>query len=411
KGTPRTVPSAPRQVAVTPGHESIKASWLAPTSDGGAPIHRFKATAHPSGKSCTTNGALSCTISGLTNGASYTVTVVALNDAGAGPSSAPSASVSPVWAPNLAPGPPIGNLDAAVPGLGAITVSGWTLDPEKQGPIKAHIYVDGVAVEVTADKNRPDVGAAYGRYGALHGFTAVVGASGGTHTVCAYGIGVGVGGNRQLGCRQVTVPTGLPLGSLDEVSVAPQQLSVAGWALDPDVADSIRVMITIDDVPRTVLANALRTDVGRAFPGYGDRHGFERSYATTGGFHVVCAYGIDTVGGGQRPLGCRFVVVPTGPPFGSLDQVTRSGNTVTVSGWAIDPDTTAAVVVHLVVGGQVLALRAANDRVDVGRAYPLYGTTHGYAATFSVSGSGIPVCAYAINLGGGTNTLLGCRTV
>jgi hypothetical protein len=126
---------------------------------------------------------------------------------------------------------------------------------------------------------------------------------------------------------------------------------------------------------------------------------------------VVCAYGIDTAGGGGRELGCRWLVVPTGPPFGSLDHVTRSGNTVTVSGWTIDPDTRDAIDVHLVVGSQVLAVRAAGERIDVGRAFPAYGPAHGYTGTFTISGSGIPVCAYAINTGGGSNTLLGCRTV
>jgi subtilisin family serine protease len=410
-GTPRTVPGAPRDVKVVPAHESLTATWRAPVSDGGGAIDRYKATAHPSGRTCTTNGSLSCTIGGLTNGASYTVTVVALNDAGAGPASSPSASVTPVWAPNLAPGPPLGNLDSVVPGLRSVTVKGWTLDPEKQGPIQVHVYVDGAAVAVLADDARPDVAGVYRRYGEDHGFSAVVGASPGPHTVCAYGIGVGVGGNRSLGCRQVDVATGLPVGSLDDVSVAPRRISVSGWTLDPDVAASIQVTLTVDGVPRTSLADVVRPDVGSAFPGYGDRHGYQRSMTATPGFHVVCAYGIDTAGGGGRELGCRWLVVPTGPPFGSLDQVTRTGNTVTVSGWTIDPDTRDGIDVHLVVGSQVLAVRAAGERIDVGRAFPAYGAAHGYTGTFTVSGSGIPVCAYAINTGGGSNTLLGCRTV
>ena len=66
---------------------------------------------------------------------------------------------------------------------------------------------------------------------------------------------------------------------------------------------------------------------------------------------------------------------------------------------------------HLVAGGRILAVHAADERIDVGRAYPAYGSNHGFSAGFSVSGSGIPVCAYAINVGGGTNTRLGCRTV
>ena len=70
-------------------------SWKAPSSTGGSAITRYTVTSSPGGKTCTTTGALSCTVSGLTNGTHYTFTVTATNAAGTGPASTPSTAVTP----------------------------------------------------------------------------------------------------------------------------------------------------------------------------------------------------------------------------------------------------------------------------------------------------------------------------
>lgn len=65
--TPRGVPGAPRTVTATPGAGTATVSWQAPATDGGAPITGYTATSTPAGNTCTTTGALTCTITGLTN--------------------------------------------------------------------------------------------------------------------------------------------------------------------------------------------------------------------------------------------------------------------------------------------------------------------------------------------------------
>ena len=83
--TPRTTPDQVDAPTVTSLNGSLKVQWSAPASNGGASISSYTATASDgtTTHTCTwTSGPLECTISGLTNGTSYDVTVVATNAAG-----------------------------------------------------------------------------------------------------------------------------------------------------------------------------------------------------------------------------------------------------------------------------------------------------------------------------------------
>jgi hypothetical protein len=96
---PATVPGAPTGVSGTPADGSAVITWSAPASTGGLPISGYAATSAPLGRTCTTTGALTCTIGGLANGSSYTFTVTATNPMGTGPASSASSSVTPVAIP------------------------------------------------------------------------------------------------------------------------------------------------------------------------------------------------------------------------------------------------------------------------------------------------------------------------
>jgi hypothetical protein len=92
--TPVVPASAPRAVVASAGDASATVKWQAPTNSGSFPVSTYHVTSVPAAGSCLTT-ALSCTVTGLGNGTSYTFRVKALNGAGWGASSALSNAVTP----------------------------------------------------------------------------------------------------------------------------------------------------------------------------------------------------------------------------------------------------------------------------------------------------------------------------
>lgn len=97
--------SAPRSVAAVRGDGTITVNWLAPSSDGGSAVTGYIANAYTSTSSsatsvgsCTTTG-LECTISGVTNGTVYYVSVAAVTAIRTGSSSS-RVTVSAAGAPS-----------------------------------------------------------------------------------------------------------------------------------------------------------------------------------------------------------------------------------------------------------------------------------------------------------------------
>lgn len=88
------VPGAPTIGTVTAGDGEASVSFVAPASAGGANITGYTVTSSPSGFTGTGAGS-PITVTGLTNGVSYTFTVTATNSAGPGAASAASNSITP----------------------------------------------------------------------------------------------------------------------------------------------------------------------------------------------------------------------------------------------------------------------------------------------------------------------------
>jgi len=84
--------SPPNSLVASAGDAKVTASWAAPTNLNGFPVTSYTVTASPGTATCTVS-ITSCTISGLTNGLQYTLTVSATSSAG---TSAPSAAVKAI---------------------------------------------------------------------------------------------------------------------------------------------------------------------------------------------------------------------------------------------------------------------------------------------------------------------------
>lgn len=305
---------------------------------------------------------------------------------------------------------PFGVIDAISTTPTSISVRGWALDPDTTSPVAVHVYVDGTAVQaISANQSRPDVGAAYGK-GDNRGFSATIPATGGTRQVCLYLINQPAGSNPTLGCRTVQVGNP-PRGSLDRVTTTASGVTLEGWALDPDTRDPIQVHVYVDGKIATwQTADRARADIGAAF-GLGDAHGFAIQVPTSAGKHSVCLYLINTPNGPNPQLTCRDVTVTNAAPFGSIDAVQGRAGGIRVAGWAIDPDTTTPVSVHVYVDGTAVRAISANaTRADVERAYGR-GAARGFDAVVPTAAGAHQVCLYLINQPAGSNPQLGCRQV
>jgi hypothetical protein len=196
--------------------------------------------------------------------------------------------------------------------IGTATVAGWSIDPDTASADQVAVYVDGVGLGwFNAALDRPDLAGPFPGYGTGHGYAVSFPATGGTHTVCTYGINISHGSNSTLGCRTFTVPTGAPVGSLDAAWSTTGQLGVAGWAIDPDTAGVSQVAVYVDGAGLGWFpAGGPRPDVAAAFPLYGPSHGYHLTFSAGSGAHTVCTYGINTGPGGNTTFGCRTVSVP-----------------------------------------------------------------------------------------------------
>lgn len=133
-----TAPAAPTGVTAVAASGQATVSWTAGAA-GTSPITQYVVTAtQDNSKTCTwTAGPLSCVVTGLTNGTSYTFTVKATSAAGTSPASSPSVAVTPAGVP----GAPTGVTAVQNGGAAAVNVS-WTA-PAANGSAIVEYYVAG----------------------------------------------------------------------------------------------------------------------------------------------------------------------------------------------------------------------------------------------------------------------------
>jgi trimeric autotransporter adhesin len=138
--TPGDPPSAPREVSAVAGDASAEVRWSTPSSPGSFPVSSYQVTASPGGRGCMTT-ALTCTVSNLVNGTTYTFTVKALNGVGWGAASAPSDPATP----RATPKPTITIMITGTRSARTIEIAGSTRGIEPGSQITPWIRKHGAA--------------------------------------------------------------------------------------------------------------------------------------------------------------------------------------------------------------------------------------------------------------------------
>jgi hypothetical protein len=143
--TTPNVPDAPQDVTASASGQSVEVSWSAPDSYNGSAITGYTATAAPGGATCSTS-TTSCTVTGLTNGTSYTFTVTATNAVGTGPSSAVSNPVDLETVPGAPSGASIGDV-TYTPGQNGQTSAtlSWSPPSIDNGPPVTGYTISGLS--------------------------------------------------------------------------------------------------------------------------------------------------------------------------------------------------------------------------------------------------------------------------
>jgi hypothetical protein len=182
----------------------------------------------------------------------------------------------------------------------------------------------------------------------------------------------------------------VPYGELEKVEQQPgwgNRVRVVGWAMDDaSTTEPSQVLVYTGESSWWITADAHRPDV--AHMGTGDNHGFELMVPITQtGENVVCVTIYDRTRSVLGPEMCASFVVAD--PVGAMNGLTLdgSGGKVTVTGWALDPDTADPVQVRIMDGGQVVATVTADqpmDKEDAAR-YPAHGANHAFTAEIQAS--------------------------
>lgn len=142
-----TKPSVPTNVKATAGNGQATVTWTAST---GSPTS-YTVTSSPGSLKANSTGT-TATVSGLTNGTSYTFTVTATNSAGTSAASVPSNSVTPSGTPTGVPGVPTnvtakpGNRQASVKWTAPTSGGTATSYVVSSQPVTSNVMATGTSV-------------------------------------------------------------------------------------------------------------------------------------------------------------------------------------------------------------------------------------------------------------------------
>lgn len=377
--TPRRTPGAPTGVQAVAGEGRATVSWTSP-SDGGSPITGYRVVPIRDGEAqpavlvgASTSGVvpLTATITGLTNGSSYTFTVAATNAAGTGAASDPSAATVPQAA--TVPGAPNGV--AAVAGDGAATVT-WS-SPSADGgrPIVQYVVVPtsggraGTPLAVTTQAGQQQTATVSG----LINGTAY------TFTVAAVNA---IGTGAASAATSPVTPVGAPGAATAVTAVAGDASATVSWTAPSNNGgrsiDSYRVVPTTGGAAGTAVTvpgTALSATV---------------SGLINGSAYTFVVIAVTSVGAGE-PSAPSAAVTPTGRPAAPTGVVGTAGDRSATVSWTAPTETGGLPITRYVVtpssGGRAGTPVTVTGAGVVPTTARFTGLTNGTVYTFSVVAS------------------------
>jgi hypothetical protein len=196
-----------------------------------------------------------------------------------------------------------------------------------------------------------------------------------------------------------------PVAGLDTLARSGSRIHVRGWGYDPDApTTALKVQLTVDGKVSTLTANGVRTDVAKAHPTAGSRHGFDTYLALAEGPHRVCVTVLNISYGSNRALACSEVDLFF-TPTAAITALTATPTGLTVTGWTTDPDTTKAISARIAVNGVTKSTVTAN------RAATTH-SGHTFTATYVLKSGVQQVCVTGLNVVYGThNSPAACRSI
>ncbi|MFN0027329.1 MAG: twin-arginine translocation signal domain-containing protein [Acidimicrobiales bacterium] len=308
---------------------------------------------------------------------------------------------------------PFGALEQVSPSMNGFRLRGWAVDPNTADPLMLHVYANGQVVAwVLADGSRPDLAGLVPGAGPRHGFDVEIPMPDGNYQITVYALNQGDGSEHPV-IGSAPVGVGHPFGTYD-MQAGPDYIRLIGWTIDPDrPRGATQVHVWMDgNFAGAWDANVFRTDVANAYRHFGGEHGFDLRIPASVGQHRVQLWVIDDGGASAPVLLGEKVISVGGSVIGAFDWVFRSPSGARVVGWAVDPDTTDPLDIHVYIDGVFVGSKLADvNRPDVGALFPQFGDNHGYDIDVPAFAGTRQVTVYAIGkIHGDPYTLLGTMT-
>jgi titin len=161
---PVTTPGAPRGLTATAGDAQVSLSWQAPGSNGGAAITSYRVYQGTSKKPLASVTGTGTTVKNLTNGATYSFKVTAVNKAGEGSASGaasatPTAKVTKPGLPNGLTASPAGaSASASASASGSASATGPATASPSSGATATATGTAGAPTGLTATPGNGEVG-------------------------------------------------------------------------------------------------------------------------------------------------------------------------------------------------------------------------------------------------------------